>query len=491
MPKNEDDSVNYNSLIGSDFKNIVSSRQGPRHRISLIVSLAIGFIGAIVVSVVLAHSSQSIPSQSNLSSTNITNTNLSNSNITAISLPIKPVISTSENLSKDSSENPFENMQDAIVIDENVSAPLINENRITIEIKKGDTLSSIFKELDIHSELTRVLNLGKQARPLKKIFPGQKLHFTISDAGLDAIELEKSITESLFFYRNEDSFIVEETSRELDKISQVATGTINNSLFIAGQNAGMSDKLIMDLAGIFGWDIDFALDIRQGDNFTVLYEELYLDGEKVADGNIIAAEFFNNGKSHRAYRYTDSNDKTEYYAADGKSMRKPFMRTPVALGRISSYFNLRRKHPILNKIRAHKGVDYAAPTGTAIKATGDGKVVHRGNKGGYGKTIILRHGNTYTTLYAHMSKYARKTGVGSRVKQGQIIGYIGRTGLATGPHLHYEFRVNGVHRNPLKVKLPSAKPLPESEMEHFLASIQPLVVQIDAYSQNALVLRDL
>ena len=172
-------------------------------------------------------------------------------------------------------------------------------------------------------------------------------------------------------------------------------------------------------------------------------------------------------------------------------MRKPFMRTPVDLARISSRFNLKRKHPILNKIRAHKGVDYAASTGTPIKATGDGKVVHRGNKGGYGRTIILRHGNTYTTLYAHMSKYARSTGVGSRVKQGQIIGYIGSSGLATGPHLHYEFRVNGVHRNPLKVKLPSANPLPTSEMDSFKASIQPLIVQLDAYANNALVMRDL
>ena len=253
----------------------------------------------------------------------------------------------------------------------------------------------------------------------------------------------------------------------------------------------MSDGLIMGLAGIFGWDIDFALDIRQGDSFTVFYEELYLEGEKVGDGNIIAAEFVNNNHTYRAYRYTDSNNKTEYYSPDGKSMRKPFMRTPVDLARISSHFNLRRRHPVLNKIRAHRGVDYAASTGTAIKATGDGKVMHRGKKGGYGNTIILRHGNTYTTLYAHMSKYARKTSVGSRVKQGQIIGYIGSTGLATGPHLHYEFRVNGVHRNPLKVKLPSANPLPDSEMDRYQASIQPMIVQLDAYTQNALVMRDL
>jgi murein DD-endopeptidase MepM/ murein hydrolase activator NlpD len=348
----------------------------------------------------------------------------------------------------------------------------------------------------MHQELTRVLNLGKQAKPFKKIYPGQKLHFTFGSEGtdkleIDKLELEQSITKSLLLYRDNDTFIVEETDRELDRISQVATGEINQSLFLAGQDAGMSDSLIMALAGIFGWDIDFALDIRNGDTFSVVYEELYLDGEKVGDGNIIAAEFVNNNETYRAYRYTDSNDKTEYYSPDGKSMRRPFMRTPVDLARISSHFNLRRKHPVLNKIRAHKGVDYAAPRGTAIKATGDGKVVHRGRKGGYGNTIILRHGNTYTTLYAHMSKYSKNTSVGSRVKQGQIIGYIGSTGLATGPHLHYEFRVNGLHRNPLKVKLPSANPLPDSEMDRFQASIQPMIVQLDAYTQNALVMRDL
>ena len=222
---------------------------------------------------------------------NLVSSNLSNTNSTDVSLPIKPVENSSEHLALNISEDSFKEIQDAIVADENISEPLENENRVTVEIKKGDTLSSIFKELDIHSEITRVLNLGKDAKPLKRIYPGQKIHFTFGDSGLDKIELEKSITKSLFFYRNEDSYLIEEANRELEKISQVATGSINNSLFLAGQNAGMSDGLIMDLAGIFGWDIDFALDIRQGDYFTVIYDELFLDGEKVGDGNITAAEF--------------------------------------------------------------------------------------------------------------------------------------------------------------------------------------------------------
>ncbi len=498
MPKIKVNSVDYNSLIGADFKKVALTRKGVNHHIPIYISAALALIGVLIVSVVLAHSNQSTPATTNIASLKDVSVEtiqepLLRGQQRSIELKLKPVTENTQSqilaLRDESIHNQFETLETT----ENVAAaePVSKSSDITVVVKKGDTLSSIFSELDIHTELTKILNLGKNARPFKKIYPGQKLHFTFGNDGIEKLELEKSITKSLFLYKDNETFVLEESDRELDKISQIATGNINQSLFLAGQDAGMSDSLIMALAAIFGWDIDFALDIRQGDSFTVMYEELYLDGEKVGDGNIIAAEFINDNRTYRAYRYTDSNAKTEYYSPDGKSMRKPFMRTPVDLARISSHFNLRRKHPILNKIRAHKGVDYAAATGTAIKATGDGKVVHRGNKGGYGKTIILRHGNTYTTLYAHMSKYARKTGVGSRVKQGQIIGYIGSTGLATGPHLHYEFRVNGVHRNPLKVKLPSAKPLPESEMDRFTASIQPLVVQLDAYTQNALVMRDL
>lgn len=512
MSKIEINSVDYKSLIGSDFKNVTSTDKGVNHHVPAYI-LAATLLGILVVSVVLAQSNQTSPNAANLSAiANVAATakpelsnELAKESSHNIELQLKPVteLIQSQTLAL---QEPVEIIQETTLtseaalsdaVEESVeletvtSEAILQTSDVTVVVEKGDTLSSIFSNLDIHQELTRILNLGKQAAPFKKIYPGQKLHFTFGGDGIDKLELEKSITKSLILQKDNDTFIVDEADRELDRISQVATGTINQSLFLAGQDAGMSDGLIMDLAGIFGWDVDFALDIREGDSFTVVYEELYLEGEKVGDGNIIAAEFANNNHIYRAYRYTDSNDKTEYYSPDGKSMRKPFMRTPVDLARISSHFNLRRKHPVLNKIRAHKGVDYAASRGTAIKATGDGKVVHRGRKGGYGNTIILRHGNTYTTLYAHMSKYARKTGVGSRVKQGQIIGYIGSTGLATGPHLHYEFRVNGVHRNPLKVKLPSANPLPDAEMDRFQASIQPMIVQLDAYSKNALVMRDL
>jgi murein DD-endopeptidase MepM/ murein hydrolase activator NlpD len=201
------------------------------------------------------------------------------------------------------------------------------------------------------------------------------------------------------------------------------------------------------------------------------------------DGDIIAAEFVNQGRSYKALRYKDPKGDVDYYAPDGKRLRKKFLRTPVNFTRISSGFSLHRKHPILNVIRAHKGVDYAAPTGTPIRAAGDGKVVFKGRKGGYGKVIILRHGAIYSTVYGHMSRYARGLSVGKRVRQGQIIGYVGMTGLATGPHLHYEFRVHGVHRNPLTVKLPAAAPLPARYHADFQAHTEEALARLRLLSR--------
>jgi len=298
------------------------------------------------------------------------------------------------------------------------------------------------------------------------------------------LELETNVNRRLKIIKAEDNYQVDEVVRDFEVRTQVASSTIENSLFLAGQSAGLSDSVIMELANIFGWDIDFALDIRTGDQFSVVYEEKYLDGEKIKDGDIIAAEFINSGESFRAVRYTDSKGETDYYSQNGRSMRKPFLRAPVDFARISSRFNLKRKHPLLNRIRAHKGVDYAASTGTPIKSSGSGKIIHRGTKGGYGRTIIVKHGTRYSTLYAHMHKYAKNTQVGKRVKQGQIIGYVGKSGLATGPHLHYEFRVNGVHRNPLTVKLPDAAPLPKSEMQRFKSATTEQFARLDLYSST-------
>ena len=361
----------------------------------------------------------------------------------------------------------------------------------TVVVKRGDTLSAIFDRLGIYPDLARILKTRKDRKALARIYPGQELLFSIRDNHLERLELVHSPASSLVYLRDGDSFVAQTLHRSLDTILQFASGNIDSSLYLAAHRAGMSDALIQDLVHIFRWDIDFAHDLRVGDSFAILYEKLLLDGEDVGDGKIAAAEFINKGITYRAYRYTDENGHTDYYTLEGQSLHKTFLRTPVELARISSYFNPRRRHPILNIVRAHKGIDYAAPTGTPIKATGAGRVIYRGTKGQYGKMIVLRHGNIYTTLYAHMSKYARGTRVGNTVKQGQTIGYVGSTGLSTGPHLHYEFRVNGVHRNPLKVKLPQTKSLPQAEMDRFLATIHAPARQFEAYAQNRLALQGL
>lgn len=238
----------------------------------------------------------------------------------------------------------------------------------------------------------------------------------------------------------------------------------------------------MQLASIFGWDIDFALDIRKGDHFSLLYEQQYLDGEKLRDGRILAAEFTNQDRTYQAVLFTDPKGRGLYYAPDGSSMRKAFLRSPVDFRRISSKFQRERYHPVLGKKRPHRGVDYAAKIGTPIKAAGDGKVIFRGTKGGYGRTVIVQHGGNITTLYAHMSGYRRGVTTGTRVQQGQIIGYVGKSGLATGPHLHYEFRLNGAHRNPLTVKLPDAKPIAAEYRELFQIQSKQLLAQLKLFN---------
>ena len=259
-----------------------------------------------------------------------------------------------------------------------------------------------------------------------------------------------------------------------------AQGVINDSLYLAGQDAGLSNKLIMQVRDIYGWDIDYRLDIRKGDSFRIIYEETLKDGEKVATGNILAAEFNNKGRRIRSVRYARTGGQADYFTEDGASMRKAFTRNPLDFGRISSHFNPRRKHPVLNKIRAHKGVDYAAATGTPIKVTGDGKVQFIGSKGGYGKTVIVKHGEKYSTLYAHMSRFRKGLKRGHPVKQGQIIGYVGKSGLATGPHLHYEFRMDGVHRNPVTVPLPRADSISAAEADGFRTRSAYLLALLDS-----------
>lgn len=360
---------------------------------------------------------------------------------------------------------------------------------INTEVKRGDSLASIFKRHRLDAgELHAIMKLGDDTKQLRSLQPGQKFKIQVDqDNAIQALVFDIDRYESLAVHRDGDNFVASYHHKNVEKRTNNATGVIRSSLFEAGREAGLSDKLTMELATIFGWDIDFALDIRQGDHFTVLYEEHFLNGLKVNDGEILAAEFVNQRQSFHAIRYTDESGRSDYYSPDGLSMRKAFLRTPVDFRRISSRFG-KRKHPVLSGIRMHKGVDYSAPPGTPIKAAGDGKVIHKGTKGGYGRTIIVQHGGSYSTLYAHMSSYRNGINVGKRVKQGQIIGYVGSSGRATGPHLHYEFRVNGVHRNPLTVKLPNAQPIDNQFKQAFVSHAEAMMSQLTMYKETNLAL---
>lgn len=358
------------------------------------------------------------------------------------------------------------------------------ESRI---IQSGDSLANIFKEWQLSAgTLHKIVNSSELGKTLADIHPGETLKLQRDDdAGLLALKLIRSPTESLLITRTEGGYESEKLIREVDVRQAFASGSINSSLFVDGQAAGLTDAQIMELAGIFGWDIDFALEIRKGDNFKILFEEHFLDDKKLRNGPILMAEFNNDGKTFKAVRYTKPDGDTGYYDPDdGRNKKRAFIRTPVKFARISSRFSLSRFHPKLNRWRAHRGVDYAAPTGTPVKAAGKGKVIFRGTKGGYGKTVILQHGTKYTTLYAHLSKYAGASRKGSTVKQGQIIGYVGMTGLATGPHLHYEFRVDGVHRNPLTVKLPKADPIDARYKQDFSKQVDLLLASFESFDQQ-------
>ena len=357
----------------------------------------------------------------------------------------------------------------------------------TETVKSGDSLSLLFNRAGLSDvALQEFLTGNTSAKKLSKIHPGQHILFNIDESGqLQGLRYQKSRLNSIEFTRQDNVFTDNLVVIKPDIRTAYREATILNSLFLAGTDAGMEQSLIMELANIFGWDIDFALDIRTNDSFRVLYEEQFIEGEKIGNGPILAAEFTNHKTTYRAVRYTNKDGQSDYFTPEGKSMRKAFLRTPVDFARISSHFNLKRKHPILNKIRAHKGTDYAAPTGTPIKAAGNGKVIFAGTKGGYGRTVVIRHGQSYKTLYAHMHKYGRGIRNGSKVKQGQIIGYVGKSGLATGPHLHYEFYKNGSVRNPVRVQLPKAKSIPKSLLDDFKLQTKNIVAQLDQFNSNS------
>ena len=361
--------------------------------------------------------------------------------------------------------------------------------KLSLTIKHGDTLDALFRRnnLDL-GHLAMIVRLPEATAHLKRLIPGDEIQIEHDEGSLMSLYRELDFTSALKVSKEASGFSAEIIDRPIEVRRKLAYGRIDTSLFESATEAGLADKLIMNLAGIFAWDVDFVLDIRGGDQYYILFEEIYQDDQYVTDGDIVAAEFNNDGRTFQAIRFVDRSGRSDYYTPEGLSVRKAFIRAPVDFSRISSSFNPRRKHPILNTIRAHRGVDYSAPSGTPIKAAGDGKVIFRGVKNGYGNAVIVQHGGNITTLYAHMSRFHNASRVGRRVVQGQTIGFVGETGLATAPHLHYEYRLNGVHRNPRTIRLPQADPIREEYRADFLATAEPILDELLQYKNTQVAL---
>lgn len=335
-----------------------------------------------------------------------------------------------------------------------------------------------------------VMDAGQQARSLLDLKPGQVLRASAPDGELQALDLEIDPLNKLEVRRDFDGYSARLHTHPTQTVQSQASGVINSSLYMSAQQAGLSDRAILELAEMFGWDIDFTQDLQPGDRFAVIYNEVTLDGEKVRDGDILAAEFINRGKVLRAVRYTDPDGRVAVYKPDGSSMRKAFTRNPLPVTRITSRFNPNRLHPIFKTVRPHRGVDYGAATGTPVQATGDGQVAFAGRQGGYGNVIIIDHGHGNRTLYGHLSRFATGLRIGRRVDQGKVIGFVGSTGWATGPHLHYEFQVHGQTKDPLTVALPHAQPLSDAYRRHFLAQTTAWVTALDALATRRVAQTD-
>ena len=353
----------------------------------------------------------------------------------------------------------------------------------TEKVGNGDNLSTLYQRANLSAVDVYQISSSPKGKSLSNLYPGESLRFGTDESDeLREVHYAKSLLETHVFTRQGTRYTAEKRLREPEILLAYREGVIQDSLYLSGKRANLPDKLIMEMANIFGWDIDFVFDIRPGDSFSLLYEERFIDGEKLSVGKIIAGSFTNRKKTLNAVRYTDSTGTSDYFTPEGLSMRKTFLRTPLDIFRISSGFNLRRKHPIHKKIMAHRGVDYAAPRGTPVYAAGAGKVIEAGYSKANGNYVFLQHGQTYVTKYLHLNK--KKVRKGQAVKQKQLIGTVGSTGYSTGPHLHYEFLVNGVHRNPRTVKLPQAKPIVTSEKIAFQAAIAPILVELAQYQQR-------
>ena len=363
-----------------------------------------------------------------------------------------------------------------------ISAPLVVQqasiaSTIEVIVGRNDTMDAIFRRMALDkADLAAIRNLPGIRQSVDFLRPGDAIKVTQThDGGIKSLSRKVSETQTLEVVREDAGFAAKLVSNPVEVRVRTAAATIDSSVFQAAAAADISDVVALKLANVFAWDIDFVLDIREGDRFTAVYEQIYQNGKYIRDGDVLAAEFVNSGRVYRAVRFAADGGTASYYTPEGKPMRKAFLRAPVEFTRVSSVFNPARMHPILNRIRGHMGTDYAAPTGTPVHAAGDGRVSFEGTRGGYGNAVVLLHSSSVSTLYGHMSRFARNIHLGSHVNQGDVIGYVGMTGLATGPHLHYEYLINGVHMNPQTVRLPGAAPLPAQAMSRFRSATAPLL----------------
>ena len=326
------------------------------------------------------------------------------------------------------------------------------------EVKNGENLSIIFEDYKVPLNTAyRIFRLDEK-KLLSKIRPGDKMRFTYLDENIISIEIGKNPINSLLINLN-DGISISEINKEVELIQSFKSGIIKTSFYEAALESDIPDSVIMDFAYIFGWDVDFVFDIREGDSFYLIYETPYSDGEKIKNGDIVAAKFINNGKIYKANRFYTSTNKKEFFDDEGNNLQKAFLRAPLDFAYISSHFNPNRMHPVLHTLRAHNGTDYAAKRGSPVRTTGNGTIKYVGRRNGCGNEIVIQHTNDYSTRYCHLDKFQSGIKKGKKVLQGETIGYVGSTGLATGPHLHYEFKIGNKHIDPVKLKLPSAEPI--------------------------------
>ena len=333
-------------------------------------------------------------------------------------------------------------------------------------VKEGENLSIIFEEFKVPLNTAYKIFRKDSNGSLRDVRPGNKMIFTYLNEEIVQIEIIKDTSSSLVINIDEDVSL-EKVFKSPETVSSFKTGIIETSFYEAGLKAGIPDSIIMDFAYIFGWDIDFIFDVRKGDRFSVIFETEFSQGEKISSGDVVFAEFINKNNRYIAQRFYDEEQGKQYFNENGDNVKKAFLRAPLDFAYISSHFNPNRMHPILHRIKAHNGVDYAAKRNTPVKASGDGVISFVGKKSGYGRTLEIKHGGDIKTLYAHLEKFNPQSKVGSKVKQGDIVAYVGDSGQATGTHLHFEFWQGNKRTDPVKVKLPSAKPINQNQINSF------------------------